>query len=60
VWTDCIAGGLSVEEWTDAIATAGFVFVAVGFSTETFAGAAGETRTRTNQVFGHTGRPVDA
>ena len=42
LWTDCIAGGLSVNEWTDAIAAAGFVSIAVGLPTDTFAGAAGE------------------
>jgi SAM-dependent methyltransferase len=58
LWTDCIAGGLSLHEWTDAIAAAGFVSVAVGSPTDTFAGAAGETRARNYQVFGHTFRAV--
>ncbi|TCN30687.1 hypothetical protein EV644_13169 [Kribbella orskensis] len=40
-WTDCIAGGPSLDEWTEAIAAAGFVSVAVGSPTDTFAGAAG-------------------
>lgn len=58
LWTDCIAGGLSLDEWTDAIAAAGFVSVAVGPPTDTFAGAAGETRARNYEVFGHTFRAV--
>ena len=58
LWTDCIAGGLSVDEWADAIAAAGFTSIAVGFPTDTFAGAAGETRARRYQVFGHTFRAV--
>ena len=58
LWTDCIAGGLSLDEWTDALATAGFVGVAVGPPTDTFAGAAGETRARRYHVFGHTFRAV--
>jgi SAM-dependent methyltransferase len=58
LWTDCIAGGLSVNEWTDAIAAAGFDEVAVGLPTDTFAGAAGETRARDYRVFGHTFRAV--
>jgi SAM-dependent methyltransferase len=58
LWTDCIAGGLSLDEWTDVIAAAGFVSVAVGLPTDTFAGAAGETRARNYQVFGHTFRAV--
>ena len=37
LWTDCIAGGLSLDEWTDAIAAAGFDSVAVGFPTDSFA-----------------------
>jgi arsenite methyltransferase len=58
LWTDCIAGGLSLDEWADAISAAGFVSVAIGPPTDTFAGAAGETRARTYQVFGHTFRAV--
>jgi SAM-dependent methyltransferase len=58
LWTDCIAGGLSLDEWTDAITAAGFDSVAVGFPTDTFAGAAGETRARDYRVFGHTFRAV--
>jgi SAM-dependent methyltransferase len=58
LWTDCIAGGLSVDEWAAAIAAAGFVSIAVGVPTDTFAGAAGETRARRYEVFGHTFRAV--
>ena len=58
LWTDCIAGGLSLDEWTDAIAAAGFVSVAVGSPADTFAGAAGEARARKYDVFGHTFRAV--
>lgn len=58
LWTDCIAGGLSVDEWTQVIAAAGFESVAVGFPTDTFAGAAGEARARDYHVFGHTFRAV--
>jgi SAM-dependent methyltransferase len=58
LWTDCIAGGLSLDEWTDAIAAAGFESVSVGLPTDSFAGAAGETRARAYQVFGYTFRAV--
>ena len=58
LWTDCIAGGLSIDEWTDAIAAAGFLEVAVGLPTDTFGGAAGETRARKYAVTGHTFRAV--
>ena len=58
LWTDCIAGGLSIDEWTEAIAAAGFVEVAVGLPTDAFGGAAGETRARQYAVTGHTFRAV--
>lgn len=58
LWTDCIAGGLSVDEWTDAITEAGFDAIAVGLPTDTFGGAAGESRARSYEVFGHTFRAV--
>jgi arsenite methyltransferase len=58
LWTDCIAGGLSIAEWTDAITAAGFVEVAVGRPTDTFGGAAGESRARDYSVTGHTFRAV--
>jgi SAM-dependent methyltransferase len=58
LWTDCIAGGLSFAEWTDVIAAAGFVEVAIGEPTDSFGGAAGETRARKYAVTGHTFRAV--
>jgi SAM-dependent methyltransferase len=58
LWTDCIAGGLSVDEWTEAIMAAGFDSVAVGLPTDSFSGAAGESRARAHAVFGHTFRAV--
>jgi arsenite methyltransferase len=58
LWTDCIAGGLSIDQWTDAIAEAGFEAIAVGLPTDTFGGAAGESRARSYDVFGHTFRAV--
>jgi SAM-dependent methyltransferase len=56
LWTDCIAGGQSVDQWCDLIAEAGFVNVAVGLPTDTFAGAPGEGRARSYEVSGHTFR----
>jgi len=58
LWTDCIAGGLSMDEWTDAIAAAGFLHISVGLPTDSFGGAAGETRARQYAVTGHTFRAV--
>lgn len=58
LWTDCIAGGLSVNEWVAAIESAGFTSVAIGIPTDTFGGAAGESRARSYEVFGHTFRAV--
>jgi hypothetical protein len=56
LWTDCIAGGQSVNEWCDLITAAGFTELAVGFPTDTFGGAAGESRARAFEVYGHTFR----
>ena len=58
LWTDCIAGGLSIDAWTDTIVAAGFLEIAVGLPTDTFGGAAGETRARKYAVTGHTFRAV--
>jgi SAM-dependent methyltransferase len=58
LWTDCIAGGLSVDEWIEAIVAAGFGSVAVGLPTDSFGGAAGESRARQYGVFGHTFQAV--
>lgn len=56
LWTDCIAGGQSVEEWCDLVEGAGFVGISVGLPTDTFAGAAGEERAREFEVYAHTFR----
>jgi arsenite methyltransferase len=58
LWTDCIAGGLSVDEWCDLIQRAGFADQAVGLATDTFGGAAGESRARAFDVYAHTFRAV--
>jgi arsenite methyltransferase len=58
LWTDCIAGGLSVDEWCELIRRAGFADQAVGLATNTFGGAAGESRARAFDVYAHTFRAV--
>lgn len=58
LWTDCIAGGLSVDQWCETITAAGFDTVSVGLPTDSFGGAAGERRARAYRVFGHTFRAV--
>jgi arsenite methyltransferase len=58
LWTDCIAGGLSVDEWFRFIRGAGFEDLAVGLATDTFGGAAGESRARAFDVYAHTFRGV--
>jgi SAM-dependent methyltransferase len=58
LWTDCIAGGLSVDEWCRFIQGAGFDDLAVGLATDTFGGAAGESRARAFDVYAHTFRAV--
>jgi hypothetical protein len=56
LWTDCIAGGQSVDQWCQLVDDAGFTNVAVGLPTDTFGGAAGEGRARSFEVSGHTFR----
>lgn len=56
LWTDCIAGGLAVDDWCELITDAGFVDVSVGLATDSFGGAAGEDRARAFDVYGHTFR----
>ncbi len=56
LWTDCIAGGRSVDEWCDLIGGAGFDELAVGTAVDAFGGAAGEDRARSFEVFSHTFR----
>ena len=58
LWTDCIAGGLSVDGWCQLIQDAGFDDLAVGLATDTFGGAAGESRARAFDVYAHTFRAV--
>lgn len=58
LWTDCIAGGLSVDEWCELIVAAGFDDLAVGLATDTFGGARGEARARAFDVLAHTYRAV--
>ncbi|HEX6236570.1 MAG TPA: methyltransferase domain-containing protein [Acidimicrobiales bacterium] len=56
LWTDCIAGGQSVDQWCELIAEAGFTGIAVGLPTDTFEGAPGEGNARNFEVFAHTFR----
>lgn len=56
LWTDCIAGGRSVDEWCDLIEGAAFDELAVGRAVDAFGGAAGEDRARDFEVFSHTFR----
>jgi arsenite methyltransferase len=56
LWTDCIAGARSIDEWCDLITDAGFSEISVGMATDTFGGAPGETNARRFEVHGHTFR----
>lgn len=56
LWTDCIAGSHSVDEWCDLIAAAGFADISVGIATDTFGGAPGEVNARSFEVYGRTFR----
>lgn len=53
LWTDCIAGGLSVDGWREAMADAGFVDIEVGPAVDAFGGAPGEPNARRFDVWAH-------
>jgi arsenite methyltransferase len=53
LWTDCIAGGLQVEQWRQLLVDTGFVDVEIGPAVDTFGGAPGEGNARTYEVFGY-------
>ncbi|MGH9117007.1 MAG: methyltransferase domain-containing protein [Acidimicrobiales bacterium] len=53
LWTDCIAGGLTVADWRQLLGEVGFVDRQIGPPVDTFGGAAGEANARTYEVFGH-------
>nr|WP_238992833.1 methyltransferase domain-containing protein [Jiangella aurantiaca] len=53
LWTDCIAGGLSVDDWRGLLTTAGFADIRVGPAVDTFGGAPGERNARRYEVFGY-------
>jgi arsenite methyltransferase len=53
LWTDCIAGGQSLDDWRALMAGAGFVDIEVGPGIDTFGGAPGEKNARAFEVAGH-------
>jgi arsenite methyltransferase len=53
LWTDCIAGGQSVEQWRSLLEGAGFVDIEVGSAVDTFGGAPGERNARSYDVHGY-------
>jgi arsenite methyltransferase len=53
LWTDCIAGGQSVDQWRRLLTDAGFVDVEVGTPVDTFGGAPGEPNARSYEVNGY-------
>lgn len=53
LWTDCIAGGLTVAGWQQLLGDVGFIDCQVGPPVDTFQGAAGEANARTYQVVAH-------
>lgn len=54
LWTDCIAGGLTVAGWQGLLSDVGFIDCQVGPPVDTFQGAAGEPNARAYQVVAHT------
>ena len=53
LWTDCIAGGQSVEQWRELLTAAGFTDVEAGPPVDTFGGAPGEPNARSYEVHGY-------
>lgn len=53
LWTDCIAGALSMDDWRATMEQAGFTDLEVGPSVDTFDGAAGEPNARSFEVYGY-------
>lgn len=53
LWTDCIAGALSIDDWRSTMEAAGFVDIEVGEAIDTFGGAPGEANARTFEVHGY-------
>jgi arsenite methyltransferase len=53
LWTDCIAGALSLDDWRQVMEAAGFADIEVGPAIDTFGGAPGEPNARSFEVFGY-------
>jgi arsenite methyltransferase len=53
LWTDCIAGGQSLDAWRQLMREAGFVDIEVGPAVDTFGGARGEKNARAYDVVAH-------
>ena len=53
LWTDCIAGGQSLDAWRELVQDAGFVGIDVGPAVDTFGGARGEKNARVYEVVAH-------
>ena len=53
LWTDCIAGGQSPDQWRQIMGDAGFVDIEIGPAVDTFGGAPGEANARRFEVFGY-------
>lgn len=54
LWTDCIAGGQSLDEWVALVRGAGFTDLRIGPAVDTFGGARGERNARRFDVSAHT------
>jgi SAM-dependent methyltransferase len=53
LWTDCIAGGLTVADWQQLLGEVGFVDRQVGPPVDAFGGAPGEANARAFEVVAH-------
>lgn len=54
LWTDCIAGARTTQQWVQLLTEAGFEDIRVGPAVDTFADAPGEPNARAFGVQGHT------
>jgi arsenite methyltransferase len=53
LWTGCIAGGKSVDDWCELLGAAGFTDISVGPAVDAFGGSGGEKNARAFDVFAH-------
>ncbi len=53
LWTGCVGGGKSVDDWCALLTDAGFTDISVGPAIDAFGGSRGEPNARTFDVYAH-------